>query len=103
MQNEIVKKPMVDVLTEITGEQVVMDGDRYIALKDGADIGDDFVADAIERQEELYQETILNKRKAEALAYLSTTDWYAIRQQETGKLTPSDILEARSKCREILR
>ena len=75
MQNEIAKKPMVDILSDMTGEQVVMDGEKYIALKDGADIGDDFVADAVVKQEELYQEAFLERSKEEAIYYLKTTDW----------------------------
>lgn len=36
---------------------------------------------------------------AEAMAYLSSTDWYVIRQQETGKAVPAEVLERRQKAR----
>lgn len=36
---------------------------------------------------------------AEARAYLASTDWYVIRQQETGEPIPKDILIERSRRR----
>lgn len=39
------------------------------------------------------------KVNAEALAYLSSTDWYAIREAETGVLMPEDVKTARAAAR----
>lgn len=39
---------------------------------------------------------------ANAIAYLKETDWYVIRNLETGKIVPSDIAEARKKARLII-
>ena len=36
---------------------------------------------------------------AEALSLLSSTDWYIIRLQETGKPVPQEILDARAQAR----
>lgn len=36
---------------------------------------------------------------AEALAYLAETDWYVIRNQETGAPVPADVLERRAAAR----
>jgi hypothetical protein len=36
---------------------------------------------------------------AEALAYLASTDWYVIRQQETGEAVPADVLANRKTAR----
>lgn len=36
---------------------------------------------------------------AENRAYLASTDWYIIRQQETGTPVPQDILDARAAAR----
>jgi hypothetical protein len=38
----------------------------------------------------------------ESRAYLSSTDWYVIRQQETGVAIPQDILNARQAAREAI-
>jgi hypothetical protein len=38
----------------------------------------------------------------ESRAYLSSTDWYVIRQQETGVAIPQDILDARQAAREAI-
>lgn len=39
----------------------------------------------------------------ESLVYLSSTDWYVIRQQETGVAIPQDILDARQAAREAIK
>ena len=36
---------------------------------------------------------------AEAKAYLASTDWYVVRQSETGVVIPADILQARAEAR----
>lgn len=36
----------------------------------------------------------------EARRYLAETDWYVIRQQETGEAIPADILTERQSARE---
>ena len=36
----------------------------------------------------------------ESREYLKSTDWYVIRQQETGVAIPQDILDARQAARE---
>jgi len=40
--------------------------------------------------------------RAELESYLGSTDWYAIRQAETGKLIPDDVLAARKEARDKL-
>ncbi|MBL4917991.1 hypothetical protein [Szabonella alba] len=37
--------------------------------------------------------------RAEALAYLASTDWMVIRAAETGKAMPEDVAEARAAAR----
>jgi len=36
---------------------------------------------------------------AESLAYLASTDWYVIREQETGVAIPADVLALRAEAR----
>jgi hypothetical protein len=49
------------------------------------------------------QEVFLAEQaKAEARAYLNSTDWYIIRQTETGVAIPDDVLAKRAVCRELL-
>lgn len=38
-----------------------------------------------------------------AQAYLSNTDWYVIRKQETGQAIPADVLELRQKARDSIK
>lgn len=47
----------------------------------------------------LTPEQVVTKTNAEARQYLASTDWYVIRQQETGKPIPVDILAARQAAR----
>ena len=38
----------------------------------------------------------------ESREYLKSTDWYVVRQQETGVAIPQDILDARQAARESI-
>ena len=40
--------------------------------------------------------------KSEAASYLSSTDWYVIRKQETKKAIPKEVAEKRAEARAIL-
>lgn len=42
------------------------------------------------------------RSNAENLAYLASTDWYIVRQSETGVPVPDDILEARQAARDSI-
>lgn len=44
-------------------------------------------------------EQIQATKNAEARAYLASTDWYVIRQQETGTPIPPDVLTKRQEAR----
>ncbi len=37
--------------------------------------------------------------RAEALAYLASTDWLVVRQMETGQAIPDDVQAARAEAR----
>ena len=39
----------------------------------------------------------------EAYAYLSNTDWYVIRKQETGAAIPADVLQKRQAARDAIK
>jgi len=39
---------------------------------------------------------------AESLAYLTSTDWYEIREWRTGVVTPQEIVDARAASREAI-
>lgn len=45
---------------------------------------------------------IQQQKNAEARAYLASTDWYVIRQQETGVSIPPDILTSRQAARDSI-
>ena len=47
-------------------------------------------------------EQLAEQAKAEARAYLNSTDWYVIRQTETGVAIPENVLAKRAECRELL-
>jgi hypothetical protein len=47
-------------------------------------------------------EVVKQKINEESRSYLSSTDWYVIRQQETGVAIPQDILDARQAAREAI-
>lgn len=45
---------------------------------------------------------ITDPEQLEALAYLSSTDWYVTRFAETGKEIPTEISEKRAAARELI-
>ena len=50
-------------------------------------------------QEDISAEIEQQKINKEALAYLNSTDWYVIRQLETGTAIPASILTERAAAR----
>lgn len=55
-----------------------------------------------QKQEEKEEANRL-KQNRESLKYLSDTDWYIIRFQETGVPIPQEVLDARAKAREAVK
>lgn len=47
-------------------------------------------------------EQIQQQTNAQARAYLASTDWYVIRQQENGTPIPQEILDARQAARDSI-
>ena len=45
---------------------------------------------------------LTEQAKMDALMYLAETDWYAIRQAETGKAIPQDVLDKRAAARLVI-
>lgn len=50
----------------------------------------------------IVQEQARIKSNADARAYLAETDWYTLRQVETGQPVPEDILTARQSARDAV-
>jgi hypothetical protein len=53
-------------------------------------------------EEDITQELADAKAKQEANAYLLATDWYVIRQMDTGVAMPDDVSVKRQQAREVL-
>lgn len=69
---------------------------QLVAVKTAPAIGSSFDGKTfVEPKSEPTQDQI----NAEAKAYLSLTDWYVIRQLETGAAIPDEILSARAESR----
>jgi hypothetical protein len=63
------------------------------------------VAQARERQAQVAAETAFREKEArsiDALRYLASTDWYVVRQQETGKAIPVEVLAERQQARDSI-
>jgi hypothetical protein len=61
----------------------------YLELSSG-------VNEDVQQTEQENEQYLLNKESRE---YLNTTDWYIVRQTETGVETPKVILDARAQAR----
>lgn len=47
-------------------------------------------------------EQLAERAKSDAHSYLANTDWYVIRQSETGVVIPEEVSENRARARELL-
>lgn len=88
---------------DMPSDAVALTVDQYEELKDGRCRG--LVIRNVEgrpvlRDYEMPPEQKQAKINAEARAYLASTDWYVIRQQETGQPVPSDVQALRAAARE---
>ena len=77
---EISKKPLVDILSQMSGSQVVMKESDYVLLQNGITVSQSEVDEALVIQESLYQEEVEGKQAQEikqakdnALATLTVT------------------------------
>jgi hypothetical protein len=64
------------------------------------------VAQVRERQAQVTAEAAFREKEArsiDALRYLASTDWYVVRQQETGKAIPAEVLAERQKARDSIK
>ena len=88
---------MPDDVVEITAEEhaAILEGQSKGKLIDWDEAGYPFLTDPPGPTPEQLQEQV----NAEARAYLSSTDWYIIRLQETGEAIPEDVLEERAEAR----
>jgi hypothetical protein len=60
----------------------------------------------IKTPEQVQQELVQQEQERinnESREYLKSTDWYVIRQQETGVAIPQDILDARQTARDATK
>lgn len=65
MQNEITVSPLVDILTEQLGEQVVMNGNDYVYYDGLLKVEPTKVEIALLEQQKLYEEEVLKNIKSE--------------------------------------
>ena len=73
--NEIQLKPMVDILTELIGSQIVMSGDDYVYLSNSEQVSDEEVLEAKGLQDADYIQQGIDKQMNEYQAYLTATDF----------------------------
>ena len=64
--NEIQLKPMVDILSQMMGSQVVMKESDYVFLQNGITVSQSLVDEALVLQESLYQEEVEGKQAQES-------------------------------------
>lgn len=103
MQNEIFKRPLVDILSETLGKSVVMSGSEYVVFEDNGVVAHDIVNAALVKQEEMFVKEQNDIKVKEAKKYLLDTDFYYARKLENGEEVPSDVVTKRIEMRELVR
>ena len=74
---EIIKKPLVDVLSSITEKVIAMRGEEYVYLDSKELVDSATVATAVEKQEEMFVEETQNEfRKQRDDLLVSVIDFY---------------------------
>ena len=88
---------MPEDVVEITAEEhaALLDGQSNGKVIDFDAEGYPFLADPPAPTAEQLQA----QANTEARAYLASTDWYVIRQQETGEPIPDDVMAERAEAR----
>jgi hypothetical protein len=74
------------------------DTQLHLATADMREVNDQELAELLAPTPEQLAEQV----KAEARAYLNSTDWYVTRMAETGVAIPEDVLAKRAECRVLL-
>lgn len=88
---------------KVPADAVKLTLDEYEELKNGRASGRVIHNEGgrpVLRDYEMTAEQSQARVNAEARAYLASTDWYVIRQQETGQPVPSDVQALRAAARE---
>lgn len=92
----------------IPADAVEITVDEHAALINGQATGKVITADAdgkpvLSDPPAPTAEQVAAKAKADALAYLASTDWYYARKLETGKDVPEDVVAKREAARAALQ
>lgn len=103
MQNEIFKRPLVDILSETLGRSVVMNGTEYVVFEDNSIVAHDVVSAALVKQAEMFVKEQNDLKVKEAKKYLLDTDFYYARKLESGEEVPSEVVAKRIEMRELVR
>jgi len=89
-------RPLVDIISEKTGEQVVMVQDAYVYLSSSENVNSSIVDEAIMTQKEEENTFSKQKEQSDAKRYLEDTDWIITKIAETTALN-GDIEALKTK------
>jgi hypothetical protein len=82
------------------GQVFAFDADQlHLVTADMREIGNQELAELLAPT----PEQLAGQAKAEARAYLASTDWYYARLAETGQAVPDDVVAKRKASRELLQ
>lgn len=90
-----------EVIEETTIDDIFHEGMTIAGfIRKGTDAWDELDHTLVVKETDLERTTKLqDKESAIAQLYISRTDWYIIRQVETGEAAPAEILTARAEAR----
>jgi bisphosphoglycerate-dependent phosphoglycerate mutase len=104
---EITKRPMVDILTQSTGKQVVMKEDSYVFFETLKKLTKMQIEEGIALQEDIYKKDINAQKVDEAKKYLDDTEHKFVSDYEFKPGETQEDLDKikikRSEARKIIR
>lgn len=101
---EIIKRPMVDMVAETTGKAIGVKDDNFVYLDTKKEVESTKLSEAVALQEEYYQKDLLVSQLKEKKQYLEDTDHKFLqgyKPKENENLVA--IEAARDEAREFIR
>lgn len=92
----------------IPADTVEITREQHAALLEGQSQGKVIAADSkghpvLQDPPNPTPEQLQEQAKAEARAYLASTDWYVVRQTETGEKIPAEVTKKRQAARDSIK
>jgi hypothetical protein len=89
--------------TQVIEFESIDDVRKSILEEQGYTFADEVPQSVLDLQAQAELDKVQAEKKAQAQAYLNSTDWYYARLAETGEEVPAEVVSKRKECRDLIR